>query len=89
MSLVSDSPARWSMTGGFCELILPWRNNLGLYVNDNDQNRFLFVCLFVCFWSQPWHMEVPRPGIKSEPQLQPMPQLWQRQILYPLHWARD
>ena len=26
-------------------------------------------------------MEVPRPGIRSEPQLQPEPQVWQHQIL--------
>ena len=34
-------------------------------------------------------MGVPRPGIKSEPQLQPTPQLWQGQILNPLFQAED
>ena len=29
----------------------------------------------------PQHVEVPRPGVKSKPQLQPMPQLQQYQIL--------
>ena len=33
-------------------------------------------------------MEVPRPGIESELQLKPMPQLQQHQILNPLHWTR-
>ena len=32
---------------------------------------------------------VPRTGIRSKPQLQTMPQLWQRQILNPLCWAGD
>ena len=36
----------------------------------SDQNFF--------YWPHPWHVEVssliPWPGIKSEPQLQPMPQ---------------
>ena len=44
----------------------------------------LFFCLlhfakipifFFLFWLHPWHMEVPGPGIKSEPQRQPTPQL--------------
>ena len=36
-------------------------------------------------------MEVPRPGIESEPHLhlQPMPQLWQHQILNPLAQVGD
>ena len=38
------------------------------------------------FWPHPHHMEVPEPGIKSEPQLQPMPQLQQCWILN-LRWA--
>ena len=29
-------------------------------------------------------MEIPGPEIKSEPQLQPMPQLWHHQFLNPL-----
>ena len=32
-------------------------------------------------------MEVPRPGIKSELQLQPTPQLWQHQVLNPLSYS--
>ena len=35
------------------------------------------------------HIEVPGPGIKSEPELPPPAQLPQRQILNPLCWARD
>ena len=34
-------------------------------------------------------MEVPGPGIESEPKLQPTPQLQQYRILNPLHRARD
>ena len=36
------------------------------------------------FWLHLWHMEIPRPGIKSEPQLWSMPQLQQHWILNPL-----
>ena len=35
------------------------------------------------------HMKVPGPGIESEPQLQPVPQLRQHWILNPLCWAGD
>ena len=34
-------------------------------------------------------MDVPGPGIESEAQLRPVPQLRQCWILNPLHWARD
>ena len=44
-----------------------------------------FVCLFVCFLSCPWHVKVPRPGIKSGPQQQPEPQQRQCQILNTLY----
>ena len=37
------------------------------------------------FWPHLWHIEVPRPGIKSEPQLQPMLQLQQCRFL--THYA--
>ena len=36
-----------------------------------------------------WHMEFPKPRTESKPYLQPVPQLWQRQILNPLFWAGD
>ena len=36
-----------------------------------------------------WHMEVPGPGIKSEPQLQPTPQVRQCKILNPLCQSRN
>ena len=45
----------------------------------------LFVCLFVCFLSCPWHVKVPRLGIKSGPQQQPEPQQRQCQILNTLY----
>ena len=34
-------------------------------------------------------MDVPMPGMESEPELRPMPQQQQLQILNPLHWAED
>ena len=43
----------------------------------------LSVCIFIIFnflknlWLNPWHMEISRPGIKHEWELQPMPQLQQ------------
>ena len=42
------------------------------------------VCLFILsyLFGHPVAYGVPRPGIRSEPQLRPMPQLGQRQILY-------
>ena len=40
---------------------------------------------FSFFWLSPWHVQVPRPGIESELQLQTAPQLWQHQILNLLH----
>ena len=39
---------------------------------------------FFLFQPHLWQMEVPRPGIKSEPQFQPTSQLQQYQILNPL-----
>ena len=37
------------------------------------------------FGPPPWHMGVPGPGIESELELQPAPQLQQHWILNPLH----
>ena len=48
-----------------------------------------FLLLLSSFLATPWHMEVPRPGIRSEPQLWPAPKLQQHQILNPLCQARD
>ena len=45
---------------------------------------FVYVCMYVCmyvFWLHPRHMEIPRPGTESEPQLWLTPQLQQCQIL--------
>ena len=39
--------------------------------------------IFIIFWPHPWHMEVPRAGIKAELQLWPTLQLQQDQILNP------
>ena len=43
-------------------------------------------CSFFLFQQ---HMEVPRPGVKSKPHLQPTPQLWQHWILNPPCQAGD
>ena len=38
---------------------------------------------FFFLWTYWWHMDVPRLGVKSQSQFQPMPQLWQHWILNP------
>lgn len=59
--------------------IITKNENLLLHVLGqipNKLNHNVFAFLFVCFlvlWPYLWHMEVPRPGIESEPQLQSMP----------------
>lgn len=47
------------------------------------QHCFLFFVFFLS-WLHLWHMEIPRLGIESKLQLQPVPQLQQHQILNPL-----
>ena len=42
---------------------------------------------FFLFWLYPWHMEVPRPGLKSKLHLQSMRQLQQYQILNLSGWG--
>ena len=44
---------------------------------------------FCVFFPHSQHMEVPQPGIKSKPELQPTMQLWQRWIVNLLHWPGD
>ena len=51
-----------------------------------NRHIYLFLCFFVCLFvfllgPHPLHREIPGPGIESELPLQPMPQLWQQQIL--------
>ena len=62
MSLDYDSLARCSMAGGVCELILPWRNNLHLYVNDIYNSNFSTLTmlstktiLVIWFWLMSVH----------------------------------
>ena len=63
---------------------------LVIYISINSWNSVLFsgffVCLFVFFFGHHSAYGVPRPGIRSELQLWPMPQLWQCGIL--THCAR-
>ena len=47
-----------------------WKNVITLSYGLSGNSFFFF-----------WHMEVPGPGIDSEAQLQPVPQLQQHQIL--------
>ena len=47
------------------------------------------LCIFFFQWPHLRHMEVPRPGVKSEMWLQPMPQLQLQWIPQSLHRARD
>ena len=48
-----------------------------------------FLFFFFFFFSRPTPYGVPRPGIKSKLELQPTLQLWQQQILNPLHRVGD
>ena len=45
--------------------------------------KHIYFVIFFLYRPHLWHMEVPRPGIESEPQL------WQRRILDTLPQARD
>ena len=44
---------------------------------------------YLFIWSHPQHMDSPRPGIVSEPQLWPTQQLQQHQSFKPMCRARD
>ena len=50
---------------------------------DHKNPFFLFI------FGHPSAYGVPGSGVRSEPQVQPKQQLWQRQILNPLCWAGD
>ena len=50
--------------------------------------HLIWSCLFSPFFGYPAAYGVPRPGIRSELQLGPKPQLRQHQILNPLHRQR-
>ena len=50
--------------------------------------KYIYIHTHTLFlWQHLQHMDVPGPGIKPEPQMQPVPHLWQSQILNPLHYA--
>ena len=59
--------------------------NLQCCVNFFLFSFFFFFFFFGCVTAY----GIPRPGIRSELQLQPVPQLWQCQILNPLCWTGD
>ena len=54
-----------------------------------DKNMHIDFTFLKILWPHLWHVEVPRPGVESKPKLQPTQQLWQQQILNPLHYVRD
>lgn len=49
----------------------------------------LLGAFFFFFFGGPTAYGVLGSGIESKPELQPIPQLWQRRILNPLHHARN
>ena len=49
----------------------------------------LLLLLLLLLQAHPWQVEMSHPGIKSELELQPTPQLQQHGILNPLCQARD
>ena len=56
-----------------------------------EGNFSTLFSFFLAFLAAPQHMELPGqgPGIRSELQLLPTPQLWQSWILNPLSQAQD
>ena len=67
-----------------------WCSHSGKQFGSFPLSLSLFFFFFF-FLPHLWHMEIPGLGIESEPQLQPISQLWQYQILYPtaLGWGSN
>ena len=54
-----------------------WPGNFHILQTQPKKKKFFFFgCATTC--------GLPKPGIRSKPELQPMPKLWRRQILKPL-----
>ena len=70
-----------SSNGMYCYAYYMWH-----YLNITFQ---VYILIFFFFFGHPMVYGVPGPGIRSEPQLWPKPQVWQCQILNPLCRARD
>ena len=74
---------------------LPYIKTNPLLYNCNFKNVFNFwlshsyICVFLFFFGHPTAYRVPRPGIRSKPQLPPTLQLWQCRILNPLCGNRN
>ena len=51
--------------------------------------QWLWLCFYLFKMPHPWHMEGPRPGTESEPELWPKPQLHQCWTFNPLWQAGD
>lgn len=75
--------------GGFLLCIFYWLFKRFFFFNKRYSSCFGFLVLRWGGWPHLWHVEVPRPGIKSEPQLWPTPKLWQHQILNALGQTGD
>ena len=58
-----------------------------IYVRERD--LLLLLLLFLFLLLHVWYMQVPGPGIESELQLLPIPQLWRCRIPQPTEQGRD
>ena len=56
------------------------------YMSHDSHSRNVLFIYFCGGHTHPQHIEVAGPGIKSEPQLQSMLQLWQCWTLNPQAW---
>ena len=67
------------------KIIIKLTKKFGIKPTQQEGNPFItpiFVVVVVIvffFFGHPGAYAVPRPGIRSEPQLRPTQQLWQRQ----------
>ena len=74
-----------SVCWGIADVAVPWAHK-DPWTQHVD---FFLFFLFFFFFCLPVAYGIPRPGIRSELQLQPMPQLQQCQILNLLHWESN
>ena len=71
-----------SLTAGWCRSCNSFSRRCNKIINEGGypKQHFFF------FFGRPEAYGAPRPEIRSEPQLQPKPQLWQCWILTPCVW---
>ena len=63
----------WLFVTGFFHLAYSFQGSC----YSMNRHFISFFCYFFFFWLCPWHVKIPRPGIKPLLQLQTAPQLWQ------------